>query len=92
MKISNKNKDKMTIIGILGFTFLVLFLIVYFFIAVVKLFAITEFNYTENLTEQEQINKFYTEEALKNEMYLLSCWKTIDEMSDEEYFETFLKE
>ena len=89
--MKNRTKDKLAILGFLGFVFLVMFLIVYFFIAVVELFATNEIRYEENLTEIQQYNKFMTEETIKNEMYLLACWKTIDEMSDEEYFETFFK-
>ena len=86
-RISNKTKD---IIKLLVFFGLVLFTFVYLVISIINLVA-TKVEAVE-LSEQQQINKFYTEETLKNEMYLLSCWTTIDNMSDEEYCETFFKE
>ena len=49
--MKNRTKDKLAILGFLGFVFLVMFLIVYFFIAVVELFATNEIRYEENLTE-----------------------------------------
>lgn len=87
----NSTKDKITIVGVAIFMFAVLFMIVYSFVAVVNLFATTEINYNENLTETQQYNKFMTEENIKNEMYFLSAWDTIENMSDEEYYETFLR-
>lgn len=92
MKISNRTKDKLAVIGFLGFVFGLMFLIVYLFVAVVNLFATTEINYNENLTEQQQINKYYTEERVKAEMYYLSACETIENMSEEEYINTFYKE
>ena len=91
MKISNRTKDKFRVLGFLAFVFLVMFLIVYLFIAVVELFATTEIAYTENLTEKQQIYKFMAEETIKDEMEFLSAWEVIENMSDEEYFETFFK-
>lgn len=91
-RISNKTKDKLAVIGFLGFIFGLMFLIVYLFVAVVNLFATTEIRYEEHLTEQQQINKYYTEERIKAEMYYLSAWETIESMSEEEYCETFLRE
>lgn len=44
------------------------------------------------LTEQEQINKFYAEESIKNEMSFLSMWHCVENMSEQEYYETFFKD
>lgn len=44
---------------------------------------------TTELTEQQQINKFYTEERIKAEMYYLSAWETVENMSEEEFENTF---
>lgn len=48
--------------------------------------AITE------LTEQALINKYYTEESIKNEMSFLSMWHYVENMSEQEYYETFFKD
>ena len=83
MKISNKNKDKLLI---LVFMFLVMFMFVFLIFSIISLITkkveATEINY----------NKFMTEERIKAEMYHNSVCELIDNMSDEEYYETFFKE
>lgn len=86
MRISNKTKDK---IMVLSFMLAVMFMFVFLMFAIMSL--IVKKAEAVELSEQQQINKFYAEETLKNEMYLLSSWTTIDNMSDEEYYETFFK-
>lgn len=85
MKMSNRTKD-------ITFFCLVIFVIVFVIFAlgfaVGKSFA-QEIIVTE-LTEQEQINKFYTEEAVKSEMYFLAMWEYTENMSEQEYADTFL--
>ena len=85
MKMSNRAKD-------ITFFCLVIFVIVLaIFVlgfAVGKSFA-QEIIVTK-LTEQEQINKFYTEESVKSEMYFLAMWEYTENMSEQEYANTFL--
>lgn len=80
MKISNKTKDLMLIIGILFVVFCVL---VGATCWIVSLFA-------EELTEPNQINKHYTEETIKTEMQFLAMWEYTENMLPEEYNKTFL--
>lgn len=46
-------------------------------------------SYAEPLTEQEQINKYYAEETVKNEMRYFAMWEYTENMTPEEYIETF---
>lgn len=85
-KISNKTKD---ILFFLLVIFVIIFTIFSFGFWVGKSSA-QEIIVTE-LTEQEQINKFYTEEAVKSEMYFLAMWDYTEKMSEQEYAETFFK-
>lgn len=87
MKISNRTKDK---IMVLTFIMCLLVLIVMVFVAVVNLFS-TDIQAAEQLTETQQYNKYFTEERVKSEMYYLSAWETIENMTDKEYYETFLR-
>lgn len=90
-RLSNRTKDKLAIIVFLivifGFITSLALLFIFFIENVAK--ADTK---EIVLSEREQINKFYTEETIKNEMYYLSAWNTIESMSEEEYNETFYKE
>jgi len=85
MKMSNRTKD---IIFFLFWIFVIFIVIFALGFAVGKSFA-QEIIVTE-LTEQEQINKFYTEEAVKSEMYFLAMWEYTENMSEQEYADTFL--
>lgn len=82
MRISNKTKDK---IMVLSFMLAVMFMFVFLMFAIMSLIVkkaeATEINY----------NKFMTEEKIKAEMYHNSVCELIDNMSDEEYYETFFK-
>lgn len=80
MKISNKTKAVMLIIGIL---FVVFWVLVGATCWIVSLFA-------EELTEPNQINKYYTEETIKTEMQFLAMWEYTENMLPEEYNKTFL--
>lgn len=85
MKMSNRTKD----ITFFLFWIFVIFIVIFALgFAVGKSFA-QEIIVTE-LTEQEQINKFYTEEAVKSEMYFLAMWEYTENMSEQEYADTFL--
>lgn len=84
--MSNRTKDK---IYVTLFLVGIAVLIILVFAAIVKSFAVDEPNI---LSEQEYINKFYTEERIKNEMGYLAAWQTIESMTEEEYEETFYTE
>lgn len=88
--MKNRTKDKIAILGVLAFMFLVAVALSALFIFFVENIAKAETKVTD-LTEKEQINKFYTEETIKNEMYYLSAWEEIESMTEEEYAETFYK-
>lgn len=80
MKISNKTKDIMLIMGIL----LVLFwLLVGATCWVISLFA-------EEITKPNEINKSYAEQTIVNEMNFQKMWEYTESMTDEEYSKTFL--
>lgn len=92
-KMRNITKDKIFIIAFLCFIFFVASCLSLLFVFAIK--SITKLNAEEikiELTEQQQINKFYTEERIKAEMYYLSACDCIENMSDEEYNETFFME
>lgn len=80
MKISNKAKDKMLIMGILFCLFWLLSGLIFW---VVSLFA--------EPTPIDNINKAYNEEQVYQEMRYLSMWQYTEGMSDEEWKNTFLK-
>lgn len=91
-RISNRTKDKIAILIFLFIAIcvaLILSFSFYFgFNFIAKLNAET---ITTDLTETQQINKYYTEERIKAEMYYLSAWEEIESMTEEEYAETFYK-
>lgn len=88
--MKNRTKDKIAILGVLAFIFLVAVALSALFIFFVENIAKAETKVTD-LTEKEQINKFYTEERIKAEMYYLSVCETIETMTEEEYAETFFR-
>lgn len=88
--MSNKTKDKIAVLGVLLVMFFVAMFLSLLFIFFVNVMAKAEPKVAD-LTEKEQINKFYTEETIKNEMYYLSAWETIENMTEEEYQNTFFK-
>ena len=91
-KISNKTKDKIVVIAFVCFMFVIAVCLSLLFIFAIN--SITKVNAEEikiELTETQQINKYYTEERVKAEMYYLSAWDSIESMSEEEYQNTFLR-
>ena len=88
-RISNKTKDKLAIIGFLAFMFLIIAALSTLFVVLINTIAKAD---TVELTEQQQINRFYAEERIKAEMYYLAAWNTIERMPEEEYQNTFYKE
>lgn len=82
MKISNKNKDKMLIIGIIFCLFWLLSGLIFW---VTTLFA------EPNLTDKEELNKAYNEQQIYQEIRYLQMWEYTEKMSDEEWEKTFLR-
>ena len=79
MKLSNKAKDYIVVIAICVLVIWVLTGAVWY---VKSLFA-------EELTEVESMNKYYAEETIKSEMRFLAMKHYMDNISVEEYVETF---
>lgn len=81
MKISNKMKDYIVVIAICVLVIWVLTGAVWY---VKSLFA-------EEITEVESMNKYYAEETIKSEMRFNAMKEYMDNISVEEYIETFFK-
>ena len=45
----------------------------------------------EQLTEIEQINKYYAEQTIKSEIEYAALWEYVENMSEQEYYDTFFK-
>lgn len=82
MKITNKTKDKMLIMGILFCLFWLLSGLIFW---VVTLFA------EPILTDKEELNKAYNEQQIYQEIRYLQMWEYTEGMTDEEWKNTFLK-
>ena len=82
MKISNKVKDYIVIIAI---CVLIIWLLSGAMWWVSSLFA----QDSVYLTDVEKMNKFYVEENIKSEMNYLAMKEYMDNISIEEYIETF---
>lgn len=82
MKISNKNKDKMLIVGILFCLFWLLSGLIFW---VTTLFA------EPTLTDKEALNKAYNEQQIYSEIRYLQMWEFTEKMTDEEWEKTFLR-
>lgn len=81
MKISNKTKDYIVVIIICVFVIWFLTGALYF---VKSLFA-------EEITEIESMNKYYAEQTIQSEMRFIAMKEYMDNISVEEYIETFFK-
>ena len=79
MKISNKTKDYIVLVVICVIVIWVLTGAIWY---VKSLFA-------QELTEVETMNRYYAEETIKSEMRFLSMKEYMDNISVEEYVETF---
>ena len=79
MKISNKTKDYIVLVVICVIVIWVLTGAIWY---VKSLFA-------EELTEVEIMNRYYAEETIKSEMNYLAMKEYMDNISVEEYVETF---
>ena len=82
MKISNKVKDYIVVIII---CVLIIWLLSGAMLWVSSLFAQEPYY----LTDVEKMNKFYAEENIKSEMNFLAMKHYMDNISIEEYIETF---
>lgn len=45
----------------------------------------------EGLTEIEQINKYYAEQTVKSEIEYAAMWEYVENMTEEEYCNTFFR-
>ena len=81
MKISNKTKDYIVVVIICVIVVWVLTGAVWY---VKSLFA-------QELTEVETMNRYYAEETIKSEMRFLAMKHYMDNITVEEYVETFFK-
>lgn len=43
------------------------------------------------LSDVEQINKYYTEQVVKSEIEYVALWEYVENMSEQEYYDTFFK-
>ena len=81
MKLTNKTKDYLVLIAICVVVIWLLSGAVWY---VKSLFA-------EELTEVESMNKYYAEQTIQSEMNYLAMKHYMDNVSVEEYVETFFK-
>lgn len=81
-RMSNLTKDKLKIIGILLVIVWVMFGAIYYIFA-----QPTE----QQLTDIELMNKYYVEQNIQTEMRYLAMWEYTENMTPEEYIETFFK-
>ena len=81
MKISNKTKD---LAFIIGFLFVVFWVLLGATVWVVSLFA------EEVKNDNSAINKMYAEETIVLEMQYQKMWEYTENMTEKEYADTFL--
>ena len=86
MKISNKEKDYLSIIVAAIIFGALIWLLTGAIFYISSLFA------EETLTDIEKANKFYAEEQIKTEMRWLALKDYVDNMSEEEFIECFYKD
>ena len=82
MKISNKTKDFMFIIG---FLFVLFWVLIGATVWVVSLFA------EEVKNDNSSINKMYAEETIVLEMQYAKMWEYTENMTEKEYADTFFR-
>ena len=91
-RLSNKAKDQIAIIIFLFIGLAVALILSFcFWFAFNSIAKVNAETITTDLTEQQQINKFYTEETIKAEIEYFASWEAIESMSEEEYQNTFLR-
>ena len=81
MKLTNKTKDYIVVIAICVLVIWILSGAVWY---VKSLFA-------QEITEVESMNKYYAEETIKSEMRFNAMKEYMDNISVEEYIDTFFK-
>lgn len=86
MKMSNKEKDYLSIIVAAIIFGAFIWLLTGAVLYISSLFA------EETLTDIEKANKFYAEEQIKTEMRWLALKDYVDNMSEEEFIECFYKD
>lgn len=86
MKMSNKEKDYLSIIVAAIIFGALIWLLTGAIFYISSLFA------EETLTDIEKANKFYAEEQIKTEMRWLALKDYVDNMSEEEFIECFYRD
>lgn len=86
MKMSNKEKDYLSIIVAAIIFGALIWLLTGAVLYISSLFA------EETLTDIEKANKYYAEEQIKTEMRWLALKDYVDNMSEEEFIECFYKD
>lgn len=81
MKITNKVKDYIVITLIC--------VAVIWLLSGAVLWVTSLFAQSTSLSDIEQMNKIYAEETIKNEMRFNAMWEYTENMSEQEYTETF---
>lgn len=81
MKLTNKTKDYIVVVAICVLVIWVLTGAIWY---VKSLFA-------EEITEVESMNKYYAEQTIQSEMRFNAMKEYMDNISVEEYIETFFK-
>lgn len=87
MKISNKEKDYLSII-----VAAIIFGAFIWLLTGAVLYISSLFAEETKLTDIEKANKFYAEEQIKTEMRWLALKDYVDNMSEEEFIECFYKD
>ena len=83
MKLSNKAKDYIVLT--------VICVLVIWFLSGAVMWVRSLFAEETKLSDIELQNKYYAEERIKTEMRYFAMWEYTENMSTEEYIETFFK-
>ena len=81
MKISNKMKDYIVLV--------VIFVLIIWILTGAVWYVKSLFAEETRLSDVEKMNKFYAEESIKNEMQYFAMKNYMDNISIEEYIDTF---
>ena len=83
MKLSNKAKDYIVVVAIC--------VAVIWILSGAVIWVRSLFTEETKLSDIELQNKYYAEERIKTEMRYFAMWEYTENMSTEEYIETFFK-
>ena len=83
MKLSNKAKDYIVVVAIC--------VVVIWLLSGAVMWVRSLFAEEIKLSDVELQNKYYAEERIKTEMRYFAMWEYTENMSTEEYIETFFK-